>query len=135
MTDSPALMSMLGTQMRYLSQRQTVLSQNIANIDTPGYKAMDLKKLDFSKMVEAESGTKLAMSATSPKHLGSATLSNVSAFKVEEEDDELDRSPNGNTVSLEDEMKKVSDSTTKYQESAALMRKYTQMLHTAVSNK
>ena len=35
------------SKMGWLSERQTVLAQNIANADTPGYKAKDLKGLIF----------------------------------------------------------------------------------------
>ena len=39
------------SKMGWLSERQTVLAQNIANADTPGYKAKDLKVPDFSSML------------------------------------------------------------------------------------
>ena len=38
-------------KMGWLSERQTVLAQNIANSDTPGYKAKDLRLPDFSSML------------------------------------------------------------------------------------
>ena len=41
------LLSMLRERMTWLNQRQDVLSQNVANADTPGYVARDLKPLDF----------------------------------------------------------------------------------------
>ncbi len=43
------LLSMLKTRMTWLNQRQDVLSQNVANADTPGYAAHDLKPVDFSQ--------------------------------------------------------------------------------------
>jgi flagellar basal-body rod protein FlgB len=38
---------MISRRMDWLSQRQTVLSQNVANADTPNYQPRDLKTLDF----------------------------------------------------------------------------------------
>ena len=38
---------MLRERMSWLNARQDVLSQNVANADTPGYTARDLKPLDF----------------------------------------------------------------------------------------
>ena len=42
MADIP-LLSMLKDRMSWLSARQSVLSQNVANADSPGYTAHDLK--------------------------------------------------------------------------------------------
>src|ERR1700733_10466102 len=46
LTDVPFL-SMLRERMTWLNQRQDVLTQNVANADTPGYSARDLKAPDF----------------------------------------------------------------------------------------
>ena len=35
--------------MTWLNQRQGVLSQNVVNVDTPGFVARDLKPVDFSQ--------------------------------------------------------------------------------------
>ena len=45
--------SMLRERMTWLNQRQDVLSQNVANADTPGYVARDLKPLDFDDVLNA----------------------------------------------------------------------------------
>ena len=60
--DLPAipLLSMLKERMSWLNQRQNVLSQNVANIDTPGYTARDLKPVDFEKALKA-AGKKSAL--------------------------------------------------------------------------
>lgn len=41
---SMPLFGLMGRRMAWLTQRQMVLSQNIANADTPGYKPKDLRK-------------------------------------------------------------------------------------------
>ena len=46
------IMKMATGHMRYQTQRQKVLAENIANIDTPRYLASDLKPLDFGAMAE-----------------------------------------------------------------------------------
>ena len=51
------LFSMLRERMTWLNQRQDLLSQNVANADTPGYVARDLKPLDFEQALsQAGSG-------------------------------------------------------------------------------
>jgi flagellar basal-body rod protein FlgB len=47
-------------------QRLGVLANNIANADTPGYKARDI---DFARGAGADQQTGLALSVTEPAHI------------------------------------------------------------------
>ena len=76
--------------------RLGVIARNVANADTPGYRAMDLP--DFSK-VYATAGS--AMRATLPGHLRAAGSDAAVARVIPGSD-----APNGNSVSLESEMVK-----------------------------
>lgn len=125
--------TMMKRHMKYMSQRQGVLAQNMANIDTPSYKARDLKKLDFAKMADAES-TRLQMRATSPKHL-SGTLGVGGEVATVKDKDTFEISPTQNNVVLEDQMAKVSDTGAQFQLSSSMMRKFTQLYRSAVGNK
>ena len=80
-------------------QRMGVIARNVANADTPGYKAMDLP--DFAETY-AEGQT--AMRATRPGHLGGASEGAVPIARPVAGSG----SPNGNTVSLEQEMVKAA---------------------------
>ncbi len=51
---STQLFSMLGDKMNWLTQRQRVVSQNIANADTPRYQSSDLQPLEFSRAMRAQ---------------------------------------------------------------------------------
>ena len=62
------LFAMMTRRMSWLNERQKILAQNIANADTPKYKPLDLKPLDFTKLVrEAERKVKLA--STQANHI------------------------------------------------------------------
>src|SRR5271154_3451938 len=103
------LLSMLKTRMSWLNQRQDVLTQNVANADTPGYAAHDLKQLDFADALSKASGPSQAASqlmVTDPRHIALPSADNSSFESIEAGDTEA--SPNGNSVSLEQEMIKVS---------------------------
>ena len=50
------LLAMLRDRMAWLNQRQDVLTQNVANVDTPGFVARDLKPFDFSRRRLEETG-------------------------------------------------------------------------------
>src|SRR6185312_247987 len=49
--NSMPLPAMLKERMGWLSARQNTLAQNVANADTPGYTARDLKPLDFKDIL------------------------------------------------------------------------------------
>ncbi len=125
----PVLNSMMKSHMKYMTERQHVLAQNIANIDTPAYQARDLKKLDFGSMANAMSN-KLEMRVTSPKHL-SGTGAAPKNFRDEKDKTTFESTPTQNNVVLEDQMAKVSDTGAEYNLSSNMMRKYTQLYRRA----
>jgi flagellar basal-body rod protein FlgB len=87
----------------HATARQQVISENVAHADTPGYRARDVA--DFASTLEAAPG--FAAHTTRPGHIpfgaGAHGLEprEASAFGVE--------SPNGNTVSLEDQMIRAAE--------------------------
>lgn len=56
--------------LKFRAQRNQVLSANIANADTPGYKARDL---DFDAALKQASGTGVRLMGTSDRHIGIGT--------------------------------------------------------------
>jgi len=129
MTDLP-LMSMLKQRMTWLNQRQDVLSQNVANADTPKFVARDLKPLEFDRMVGglAQSGT--SMMTTNVRHIALST-SRSGKFEDHETPDQ-EFNPNGNAVALEVQMIKVSDTQAQFQAAANLYAKAMNMMRTAI---
>ena len=65
--DSIPLFSMLRSRLGYLTQRQGLISQNVANADTPGYAPTDLKPFSFehvmAKPAVAVVGARIASAA------------------------------------------------------------------------
>jgi len=124
------LLSMLKERMSWLNQRQDVLSQNVANADTPRYVARDLKDLDFDRMVGAQYGTKMA--TTNVRHIA---LSSMHGGKFEDhETPDQESNPNGNAVSLEVEMIKVADTQAQYAAAANIYTKAVSMMRTAIGH-
>jgi flagellar basal-body rod protein FlgB len=125
----PTLNVMLKGHMKYMSERQGVLAQNIANIDTPGFKARELKKPDFAKMAEIQNHH-LEMAATSPKHLN-GTLAGGTSFSTIKDGNTFETTPTQNNVVLEDQMGKISDTNANFQLSSTMLKKFTQLYRTA----
>jgi flagellar basal-body rod protein FlgB len=125
------LFSMLRERMSWLHQRQDTLSQNVANADTPRYVARDLKPLEFDDALNASrQGT--AMMTTNVRHI-SLTPSKSGTFEDHETPDQ-ESSPNGNAVSLEMEMIKVSETQAQFQAAANLYAKAMTMMKTAIGH-
>ena len=57
------LLSMLRERMTWLNSRQDLLSQNVANADTPGYVSRDLKPQDFDRMMRSTMPRSSSMAA------------------------------------------------------------------------
>ena len=96
MFDLPQIMRTAQDMARHAAARQTVIAENIAHSDTPGYKAKDLP--DFGNFFSASH----PLRATRAGHIG-ADLRALE-FKAETDAGSPSFSPNGNTVSLEREM-------------------------------
>jgi len=65
-----ALFSAMGAKMNYLSTRQGVLANNIANADTPEYRPRDLTEVDFGAVLTEVTGSrKVRMERTSDGHI------------------------------------------------------------------
>ena len=130
MPDVP-LLSLLRERMTWLHQRQDVLSQNVANADTPGYVARDLKAQDFSSILSGQTARGSAMRATDPRHIA---ISTGNSARFEEETAPDQSNPNGNAVSLEQEMIKVSETQAQFQAAANLYAKAMTMMKTAIGH-
>ena len=93
--------------------RMAVIAENVANADTPGYKAKDVPA--FSEVYEAGG---LDMRATRPGHLvghAAANLPNPDLVRGHE-------SPNGNSVSLDAEMVKSVEARQSHEMALAIYR-------------
>lgn len=125
------LLGLLRERMSWLNARQGVLSQNIANADSPGYVARDLKPLDFESVLKSsERASANALTVTDPRHIAI----NSSGSFADTESADTQANPTGNTVSLEEEMIKVADTQAQYQAAANLYSKAIGLLRTAIGH-
>ncbi|MEH6942182.1 flagellar basal body rod protein FlgB [Bacillus sp. JJ722] len=85
--------------MNYAATKQKVISDNIANSDTPNYKA---KSVSFSKMLEDEMQGSLVANRTDRRHIN-FTNSNDSASGVYVNQN-VAYNHNGNSVDVDKEM-------------------------------
>ena len=107
------------TSIQLRSQRQEVLAANIANADTPGYKARDF---DFSAALREAVGAdaqgvpslpSTRLSLTSPRHIAASAPGAGPAPLLYRQP--LQPSLDGNTVDMDVERVQFADNTAKYQ--------------------
>jgi flagellar basal-body rod protein FlgB len=122
------LMSMLKDRMAWLSHRQDVLSQNVASADVPGFTPRDLKPQDFEKTLKAATRSN-ALAVTDPRHIA---LRSASTPFEENTAPDSEAAPNGNSVSLEAEMLKISDTQAQYTAATNLYAKAISMMKIAI---
>jgi flagellar basal-body rod protein FlgB len=124
------LFSMLESKLRYVNQRERLLSENIANTDTPGYQPRDLKAFSFEAALRPRL-TLPGLTQTSPEHMGGQPLAGASdAFRPEDAPDSETRL-DGNSVVLEEQMSKMTESRIDYEAAIDFYQQANQMISTA----
>lgn len=126
----PDVFEAMQTKLRYLTNRQSVISQNIANANTPNYKAKDLESVDFNAAPRRQS--RMGLVATDPGHIRS--VSKPISFEVVKQKDAYETAPNGNNVVLEQQTVKMSENNLEYQTTLNLMRKMNRLVRTAIGD-
>jgi flagellar basal-body rod protein FlgB len=123
------LLSMLRQQMTWLQARQSVLSQNVSNADTPGYTANDLKPMDFEKMLQGnDSKFQSGLLTTNDHHIAITPSSQGTGTNSPD----IEATSTGASVSLEQEMIKVSETQAEFQAATNLYSKSLSMMRTAL---
>lgn len=128
-----SLFKVMGMKMKYHSAQQAEIAKNIANVDTPGYKATEVVQPDFKRALRgASAGTSLPMATTRSGHItgGSASVT----FNVQKRENTYDLNPDGNNVSVEEEMMRASGNQAEYTKVLSLYRKTAQMFKTAIGS-
>lgn len=119
------LFNLIDQQKSWLSTRQSLVAQNIANADTPGYKAQDVPP--FARLMERSA---LDMAGADPLHMRPSPAETLSAAMRPAEGWETTHSGNG--VSPELEMIKAGEVRGAFALDTNLMRAFHGMWMSAV---
>lgn len=119
------LFDLASRHMTWLSERQALTAANIANSDTPGYRAQDVAP--FSSFLE---GPSVQLAATSPLHLTLPT--GEGGGSARQPGGSWASSHSGNNVSIEKELMTASSGSRMMSVDASLMRSFQRMLLASV---
>ena len=125
------ILGMLKTKMQWHQERQRLLSENIANANTPDFRPSDLSPPNFDS--GAPRAPAVALQRTSASHM-SALMTGTGRFQ-EARDNAYETKPAGNSVSLEDEMLKVAANQMDYQAATSLYSKSLGLVKTALGKR
>lgn len=120
------LLAGLGQRLQFLAARTSTIAENIANSDTPGYVARDLSPSAF----EARVGASLRVS--DPRHLQAAGAAGGAEAARTHLAPDGEASLNGNQVSLETQMMKLSETRMDYGLASSIYRKSIDLVRLAV---
>jgi flagellar basal-body rod protein FlgB len=128
MGDLP-IFAALKNRMQWHQTRQTLLAENVANAETPGYRGRDLAPFSIESTAR-RSGTNVTTTATNRNHysvggdpsraMGARTMN---SFEV---------MPEGNGVTLEEEMMKVTTNQMDYQAATTLYTRSMRLMKIAL---
>ena len=125
-TDIPLLNQIKG-RLGWLDDRQRVIAQNVANSDTPGFMARDLKApTDFAEAMRTGGGLKMV--ATNARHISPAgQTARFESLNAPDSETTLD----GNSVVVEEQMLKMAESRMAYDAAIGFYQKSMQMIRMA----
>jgi len=119
------------TALNVQAYRQQLLASNIANADTPHYKAKDI---DFRSALEGVLSGKengMALSRTQPQHIEGGTrsvLEGATKYRTE-----LQSAVDGNTVNMDVERAAFAENSVHYEASITFINGMLRSMQTAIS--
>ena len=124
-----SIFATLKSRLSYLTDRQQVIAQNVANSDTPGFTPKDLKPFVLPGHGSGAAGlAPVTPTRTSPMHLAApTTATQVKPVNAPDSETTL----NGNSVVLGDEMMKMTQARMDYDAAVAFYQQSNQLLNTA----
>ena len=132
------IFAMMRSRLQMLGERQKVISENVANVSTPGFTPNDIDQEAFSKTLARMSGHaggsapgpgRVAMLTSEPGHLTAmhASSSAISTIKSPDSETTLD----GNKVVVEEQMMKVAEIRMEFETMVGLYQKSLGLLRLA----
>lgn len=127
------LFTALTEKMKWHQARQGLLAENVANAETPGYRGSDLEAFGFAEHMRNFSTSRIAAVVTNPAHIAIAG-SDADGFGGRRMNS-FEITPEGNGVTLEDEMMKVTANQIDYQTITSLYTKSLRIIRTALGRR
>lgn len=131
-TQNLSLFKGLEAKLHMLDQRQRLISQNIANADTPGYRPTDVKEADFGSLLGKIAGDTATLRPVSTNASHMPSVSEVANIKSGKQKIMYEIAPDGNSVSLEEQMVKGNQVAIDHSMMTMIYQKQVSMMRMAI---
>ena len=134
----PSILVGITREMKHLADRQRVIAQNIANSETPGFKARDVAAPDFSELLAQQTGGRSGSpSIARPRVMLTGAMSALGARAprgggIQLDHDVSETKPDGNNVTVDDQLLKMGQIQADFTAMTNLYRKQQSLLKTAL---
>lgn len=129
MFDNIEMIRMARALTAHAATRQQVIARNVANADTPGFKSYDVRPFSES-YDQAETAP---MRATRSNHYAEASWSSTGSRVIE--DKSVEAAPNGNSVSVEEEMFRIASNRREHEMSVSIYRSALSLMRTSLGRR
>jgi len=117
-----------------LAIRNEAIATNLANIDTPGFKRLDVNFQDKLRVAIDQNQNLSPMTRTNPRHFPIASTDTLSQFQPDVRTvTETTGRNDGNNVDLDMESAKLAENTAEYNSLADITSRYLSQLRHAIS--
>jgi flagellar basal-body rod protein FlgB len=134
--DDVPVLALLRQSIGFHSDRQSLITENVANANTPGYVPQDLNESDFHRAVAQDmqarrSSGGLRMNRTEALHLeGPSNSSRTRVWSAEDRPDS-ETTVNGNAVVVEEQLVRAQENRLRYESALSLYQKSLSLLRMA----
>ena len=125
-------LGLLKSKMHWHQARQKVLAENVANADTPDFRARELKPMSFGETLAMTALDGVSQARTHQSHIRGPAMVAASTGVGRLEQDGWEVTPEGNGVVLEEEMMKVAGNQFDFQLASSLYSRSLGLLKTAL---
>jgi flagellar basal-body rod protein FlgB len=132
--NTPPILAGIRERMQNLSERQRVVATNIANSETPGYKAREVSEPNFASLVGGSGMIAAPRVQLTDRMKGLGAIQPIGTGLILDKDI-TETKPDGNNVTLEDQLLKMGEIQADFTAMTGLYRKQMSMLKTAVGGR
>jgi len=129
MHHSVSLFNLAASQAEWLSAQQKIIAGNVANANTPGFKAREI--VPFASLLDGPNA--LSMMRTQTAHMD-VTYHPLEAQQIKQ-DSSIETTHSGNTVVLEQEMLRGSENAREMSLNTAIVKSFHQMMMATIQGK
>lgn len=137
--DDVPVLALLRQSMSFHSDRQRLISENVANANTPGYTPKDIDEADFARALRQElnGGTAgnrrgVTMRTTHEAHIPSSRSTAAGRTWEASDTPDSETTINGNSVVLEEQMVRAQETRMQYESAMTLYQKNLGLIRMAI---